>query len=132
MDAQWRRLAPGWTGALALTRAGLPFHLVSDRRYDRSGDRRRLGSALDAGATAYMPQANEVLPRVARLMVAIRAGLLGPLREECSFLFIVNGRGREGMGLHHDGRVDAFWLQLDGRRTVTLGPPVRPGAGTAG
>ena len=126
-DVQWRRLAPGWTGALALARAGLPFHLVSDRRYDRSGDRRRLRPALDTGATAYLPQAHEVLPRVARLMVAIRAGLLGPLREECSFLFIVKGRGREGMGLHHDGRVDAFWVQLDGRRTVTLGPPVRPG-----
>src|SRR5262249_50243110 len=31
------------------------------------------------------------------------------------------------MGLHHDGRVDAFWVQLEGRRTVTIGPPVRPG-----
>jgi len=126
-DAAWRRLAPGWAGALALARAGVPFPLVSDRRYDRSGDPRRLREALDAGATVYFPQAHEVLPRVARLMVAVRAGLLGPLREESSFLFIVKGRGREGMGLHHDGRVDAFWLQLEGRRTVTLGPPVRPG-----
>ncbi len=126
-DVEWRRLAPGWRGALALARAGVPFHLVSDRRYDRSANRRRLRPALDLGVTAYLPQAHEVLPRVARLMVAIRAGLLGPFREECSFLFIVKGRGREGMGLHHDGRVDAFWLQLDGRRTVTLGPPVRPG-----
>ena len=114
-------------GTLALARSGLPFHLVSDRRCDRTGDRRRLRPALDMGATAYLPQVHEVLPRVARLMVAIRAALLGPLREECSFLFIVKGRGREGMGLHHDGRVDAFWLQLEGRRTVTLGPPVRPG-----
>jgi hypothetical protein len=32
------------------------------------------------------------------------------------------------MGLHHDGAVDAFWLQLEGRRTVTLGPPVPAGA----
>jgi hypothetical protein len=32
------------------------------------------------------------------------------------------------MGLHHDGEVDAFWLQLEGRRTVTLGPPVPRGA----
>ena len=31
------------------------------------------------------------------------------------------------MGLHHDGEVDAFWLQLEGRRTVTIGPRVRAG-----
>jgi hypothetical protein len=31
------------------------------------------------------------------------------------------------MGLHHDGEVDAFWLQLEGRRTVTIGPRVPPG-----
>src|SRR5206468_7506214 len=42
------------------------------------------------------------------------------------FLFLVQGRGREGMGLHHDGDVDAFWVQLEGRRTVTLGPAVAP------
>jgi len=126
LDTAWRRLAPRWSGALALLETGVPFHLVADRRCDRSGDPRRLGRALDAGATAYLPQVHEVLPRVARLMVAIRASLLGPRREECSFLFLVQGRGREGMGLHHDGRVDAFWLQLEGRRTVTIGPPVGP------
>jgi hypothetical protein len=31
------------------------------------------------------------------------------------------------MGLHHDGEVHAFWLQLEGRRTVTIGPRVPPG-----
>jgi hypothetical protein len=31
------------------------------------------------------------------------------------------------MGLHHDGEVDSFWLQLEGRRTVTLGPRVARG-----
>ena len=113
-DVQWRRLAPGWTGALALARAGLPFHLVSDRRYDRSGDRTRLGRALGDGATVYLPQVHQVLPRLMRLMVALRASLLGPFREETSFLFLVQGRGRPGMGLHHDGDVDAFWLQLAG------------------
>src|SRR5688572_24447848 len=61
-------------------------------------------------------------------MVALRAALLGPAREECSFLFLVEGRGREGMGLHHDGEVDGVWIQLEGRRTVTLGPPVSRGA----
>jgi hypothetical protein len=75
----------------------------------------------------FLPQAHQVLPRVARLMVALRAALLGPAREECSFLFLVEGRGREGMGLHHDGDVDGVWLQLEGRRTVTLGPAVERG-----
>jgi len=126
-DTEWRRLAPGWDGCLALARAGLPFHIVAGRRYDRAGDRRRLGAALAEGATVYLPQVHEALPRVARLMVAIRAGLLGAGREESSFLFVVDGRSREGMGLHHDGDASAFWIQLEGRRTVTIGPPVRPG-----
>jgi hypothetical protein len=100
--------------------------VVAERRYDRSANRRRLAAALASGATVYVPQAHEVLPRVARLVVAIRARLLGSPREECSFLFLVEGRAREGMGLHHDGPVDAFWLQLEGRRRVTVGPPVSP------
>ncbi len=126
-DGQWRRLVPGWADCLTLARAGVPFHVVAERRYDRSGNPRRLRRALARGATVYLPQAHEVLPRVARLMAAIRVGLLGAFREESSFLFLVEGRGREGMGLHHDGRVDAFWVQLEGHRTVTIGPPVRPG-----
>jgi hypothetical protein len=123
-DREWRRLTPDWRGCLALAGSGLPFHIVAERRYDRSADRRRLGPALERGATVYLPQAHEVLPKVARLMVAIRAQLLGACREECAFLFLVDGQGRDGMGLHHDGSVDAFWVQLAGRRTVTLGPPV--------
>ena len=126
LNREWRRVAPGWLGCLALARAGVPFHVVAERRYDRSANLPRLAPALESGATVYLPQAHEVLPRVARLMVAIRASLLGPFREECSFLFLVDGRGREGMGLHHDGGVDSFWLQLKGRRTVTIGPPVSP------
>jgi mannose-6-phosphate isomerase-like protein (cupin superfamily) len=74
-----------------------------------------------------MPQVHQVLPRVARLMVALRSTLFGPGRAECSFLFLVNGKGRPGMGLHHDGEVDSVWLQLEGRRTVTTGPPVPRG-----
>ena len=74
-----------------------------------------------------MPQVHEVLPRVARLMTALRATLLGPGREETSFLFLVNGKGRQGMGLHHDGEVDSVWVQLEGRRTVTTGPQVPRG-----
>jgi mannose-6-phosphate isomerase-like protein (cupin superfamily) len=125
-DDGWRRLAPGFARAVALARAGVPFHIVLERRYDRSGDRRRLSPALAHGATVYLPQAHQVLPRVARLMVALREEVLGPRDDEASFLFLVQGRSREGMGLHHDGDVDAFWVQLEGRRTVTLGPPVAP------
>jgi mannose-6-phosphate isomerase-like protein (cupin superfamily) len=104
--------------------SGLPFQIVADRRYDRSADPRRLRGALAAGATIFLPQVHQVLPRLMRLMVALRVAFLGPFREECSFLFLVHGQGRTGMGLHHDGDVDSFWLQLEGRRTVTLGPPV--------
>jgi hypothetical protein len=62
-----------------------------------------------------------------RLMVALRVAFMGPGREETSFLFLVDGAGREGLGLHHDDEVRAFWVQLAGRRTVTLGPPVARG-----
>jgi hypothetical protein len=127
-DEAWRTVAPDFAGALALVRAGAPFQTALERRYDRSGNRARLSAALRAGATVYLPQVHQILPRVMRLMVALRAALLGPFREESSFLFLVEGRGRSGMGLHHDGDVDAFWLQLEGSRRVTLGPPVAPRA----
>jgi Cupin superfamily protein len=126
-DRAWRAIAPDFTTAVEMAATGAPFQIAAEREYDRSGDPRRLRAALAAGATIYLPQVHQLLPRLMRLMVALRAGLLGPLREECSFLFAVEGRGRPGLGLHHDGPVDAFWLQLEGRRTVTLGPPVRPG-----
>jgi hypothetical protein len=126
-DRAWRTLAPGFSELVRLARAGLPFQIAADRRYDRSGRAARLGPALRAGKTAFVPQIHQVLPRVMRLMVAIRIGLLGPRQDECSFLFLVDGRGREGLGLHHDGDVHAFWIQLAGRRTVTLGPPVARG-----
>jgi mannose-6-phosphate isomerase-like protein (cupin superfamily) len=125
-DPAWRSLHPGVARAVALAREGVPFQIALERRYDRSGDPRRLAVALARGATVYFPQAHQFLPRVARLMVALRRDLLGARAEETSFLFLVQGRGRTGMGLHHDGDVDAFWLQLEGRRTVTLGPPVPP------
>lgn len=126
-DGAWRRIAPDFGTAIAMARAGVPFQIAAERRYDRSGDPRRLRAALASGATIYLPQIHQLLPRLMRLMVAIRLGLIGPLHDETSFLFAVEGRGRPGMGLHHDGPVNAFWLQLEGRRTVTLGPPVRPG-----
>jgi hypothetical protein len=126
-DEAWRTIVPDFATVIAMAEAGTPFQIAAERRYDRSGDRRRLEAALATGATIFLPQVHQVLPRLMRLIVALRTALLGPLREECSFLFAVEGRNRPGLGLHHDGPVDAFWLQLEGRRTVTLGPPVRPG-----
>jgi hypothetical protein len=126
-DRTWRAIAPPFATAVAMAASGLPFQIAAERRYDRTADPRGLEEALAAGATVFLPQVHQVLPRVMRLIVDVRATLTGPWREECSFLFAVEGQGRQGMGLHHDGPVDAFWLQLEGRRTVTHGPPVRPG-----
>jgi len=126
-NRDWRHLAPDFAGAVAMAACGLPFQIAFDRRYDRSADPRRLRRALTSGGTVFLPQVHQALPRLTRLMVALRVALLGPRRDECSFLFLVEGRGRTGMGLHHDGAVDAFWLQLEGQRTVTLGPRVTPG-----
>lgn len=123
-DDAWRAVAPGFVASTAMAASGLPFQVVADRRVDRSVHPRRLRRALAEGKTILLPQVHQVLPRLMRLMVALRVAFLGPFREECAFLFLVDGRGRAGMGLHHDGEVDAFWLQLEGRRTVTLGPPV--------
>ena len=132
VDRTWRTIAPDFSECVAMAAGGLPFQIVAERRVDRSGDRRRLAAALAAGQTVYLPQVHQVLPRLTRLMVALRVALFGPgrraaTREECSFLFVVEGAGRRGMGLHHDGEVDAFWLQLEGRRTVTIGPRVPRG-----
>jgi hypothetical protein len=121
----WRQVAPRFSETLGLPRQS-PF-TAPDRRYDRASDSERLPAALAAGESVYFPQAHQVLPRVARLMVALRATFLGPGREECSFLFLAEGQGREALGLHHDGEVDAFWLQLEGRRFVTIGPAVPRG-----
>jgi hypothetical protein len=126
-DVAWRTLTPRFTRIRRLAASGVPVHVVAERRYRRAPSRRQLARAMAAGATVYLPQAHQVLPRVMRLMVALRATCLGPFREECSFLFLVEGRARPGMGLHHDGNVHGFWVQLEGRRTVTVGPPVRPG-----
>jgi hypothetical protein len=126
-DGAWRTLAPGFERIRRLADDGLPVHIVAARRSRRAPSRRELRRAAEAGATVYLPQVHQVLPRVMRLMVALRNTCLGPLRDECSFLFLVEGRGRPGMGPHHDGNVHGFWVQLEGRRTVTVGPPVRPG-----
>ena len=130
-DRTWRAVAPGFATCVEMAGSGLPFQIAANRRVDRSGNPRRLGAALATGETVYLPQVHQVLPRLMRLMVALRAAFFRPARgiarEECSFLFIVEGAGRPGMGLHHDGPVDAFWLQLEGRRTVTIGPRVPRG-----
>lgn len=127
-DESWRAIGPDFETAVEMAAAGLPFHVVADRRADTAGGAERLRAALGAGATVYLPQVHQVLPRLMRLMVALRVAFFGPFREECSFLFLVEGRGRPAMGLHHDGETDGVWLQLQGRRTVTVGPPVPAGA----
>lgn len=126
-DRAWRDLAPGFDEVVALTARGIPFQIAAHRRYDRSGRSAKLRPALAAGKTVFLPQVHQVLPRVMRLMVALRVTFMGAGRDECSFLFVVEGAGREGLGLHHDGDVHAFWLQLEGERTVTLGRPVPRG-----
>ena len=126
-DRAWRAVVPGFAECVTMAGNGLPFQIVAERHVDRSGDPRRLVAALAAGQTVYLPQVHQVLPRLMRLMVALRVAFLGPGRDECSYLFVVEGTGRPGMGLHHDGEVDAFWLQLEGRRTVTVGPRVPRG-----
>jgi mannose-6-phosphate isomerase-like protein (cupin superfamily) len=130
-DREWRNVVPGFAECVRMAGSGLPFQMVADRSVDRSGNPRRLAAALAAGQTLYLPQVHQVLPRLMRLIVALRAAFFAPARgvtrEECSFLFVVEGTGRPGMGLHHDGEVDAFWLQVEGRRTVTIGPRVAPG-----
>ena len=123
-DDAWRSIAPDFATAVDMAVSGLPVQIAAERRYERSATPRRVREALAAGATVYLPQIHQVLPRLARIIVALRAALLGPSREECSFLFLVDGGGRPGMGLHHDGDVDSFWLQLEGRRTITAGPRV--------
>jgi hypothetical protein len=125
--AGWRTIAPPFDEIVALAGRGLPFQIAAERRYDRSGRWRRLRPALAAGKTIFFPQIHQVLPRVMRLIVALRAAFLGAGREETSFLFLVEGTGREGLGLHHDDDVHAVWLQLEGRRTVTLASPVPRG-----
>src|SRR5262245_31448695 len=89
-DGAWRSSAPRFSEWRALGRSCLPFQIVAERRYDRSGDPRRLGPALSAGKTVFFPQIHQVLPRLMRLMVALRAELLGSSREECSFLFLAD------------------------------------------
>jgi hypothetical protein len=124
LDRAWRSIAPDFSTAVKMAVSGLPVQIAAERRYDRTPTAHRVRLGLAQGATVYLPQVHQVLPRVARLMVALRAGLFGPFREECSFLFVVQGTGRQGMGLHHDRDVEAMWLQLEGKRTVTTGPPV--------
>src|SRR5215470_9654077 len=94
-DRTWRALAPDFVTCVRMAAAGLPFQIAVERRVDRSGDPRRLAAALAAGRTVYLPQVHQVLPRVMRLMVALRATFFssasGTAREESSFLFLVEG-----------------------------------------
>jgi hypothetical protein len=126
-DGRWRDLAPPFRDTVRLAGSGIPVQSVADRRYDRVPTSQRLARALADGHTIFLPQIHQILPRLMRLMIALRVTCFGAGGDECSFLFLVEGTDRRGMGLHHDGPVHAVWLQLEGRRTVTVGPPVRPG-----
>src|SRR5262249_58872765 len=112
-DRAWRTIAADFATAATMAEGGAPFQIVVERHYDRSGDPGRLQDALAAGATVFLPQVHQLLPRLMRLMVAIRTGLVGPLREEASFLFLGEGRSRPAMGPHPAGPVHAFWAPLD-------------------
>src|SRR6185436_20476382 len=81
-EPAWRTLAPSFDEVVALAHTGIAFQIASDRRYDRSGRAARLRPALAAGKTVFFPQIHEVLPRVMRLMVAIRTAVAGAGREE--------------------------------------------------
>jgi hypothetical protein len=105
-DSAWRSIAPGFAEWPAIARTGLPFQIVANRRYDRSGDPRQLSPALAHGKTVFFPQIHQVLPRLARLMVALRAEILGPGREETSFCSWPMAAGAGG--LHHDGESTRF------------------------
>src|SRR5262245_59488061 len=54
-DPRWRRIAPDFETALGLVRAGVPFHTVAARRYDRTGLPRAMQRALRDGATIFFP-----------------------------------------------------------------------------
>jgi hypothetical protein len=127
-DRTWKTLAPDFERVRRLAASGVPVHVVAERRARRAPTRRQLAQAMADGSTVYLPQVHQLLPRVMRLMVALRTAYLGPFREECSFLFLVEGHSRPGMGLHHDGPLHGFWVQLVGQRTVTVGPRVRRGS----
>src|SRR5689334_13794140 len=104
-DGSWRSIVPSFAGCLRMAGSGIPFQIVLNRTYDRSAQPKRLAPALKAGATVYLPQVHQVLPRLARLMAALEAELLGLRSDATSYLFLVEGKGREGMGLHHDGEL---------------------------
>lgn len=128
LDQDWRHLIPGYEACVAFTQMGLPFHSVLEGSHDTEPDHERIPEDLKDGRSIVLLQPHEVMPRLARLMVALRATFFGPFFKESSYLFMTEGLGRPGMALHHDGDTHCFWLQLEGRRTVTLGPPAAEGS----
>jgi hypothetical protein len=128
LDQDWRHLIPGYAACVAFTQMGLPFHSVLEGSHDTEPDHERIPEDLKAGRSIVLLQPHELMPRLARLMVALRATFFGPFFKESSYLFMTEGLGRPGMALHHDGETHSFWLQLEGRRTVTLGPAAAEGS----
>jgi hypothetical protein len=96
-DEAWRTVTPG-SRATVRARTGSASRSTpcSSGATIASGDRRARARAGDA-RDRYVPQIHQVLPRVARLMVALREELLGHVPTSVVSV-LVHGRGREGMG----------------------------------
>jgi hypothetical protein len=130
LDQAWQELLPGYESCVAFTRTGLPFHAVIEGSHDERPRPAQIPAALRAGKSIILLQPHEVMPRLMRLVVALRAAFFGAFFDESSYLFMTEGKGKPGMKPHHDGEAHSFWLQLAGKRTVTVGPQVPPGTRT--
>jgi hypothetical protein len=126
-DEAWREIVPGYETCVELTRLGLPFHAVREGMHEEEPQHAEIPSYLREGKSIILIQPHELMPRLMRLIVALRAAFFGPFQEESAYLFMTEGRGQPGMALHHDGEAHSVWLQLAGTRTVALGPQVPPG-----
>ena len=54
-DRAWQALAPDFDETRRLAASGVPFHVVADRRYDRSGDACTLRRSPDRGGPEPWP-----------------------------------------------------------------------------
>ena len=111
-----------------LVAAGVPYHLAKDGRQEERPDPKTVARKLAAGATLFLVQPHEYMPRLRRFIhqAGVAAGFSG--RPARSFLFRVDRPGEKAMPLHDDGSSELLWLQLRGERFVTFGSGVRKGS----